>query len=471
MLHESQVPRSCDRCHTLKERCQRIPSASKCDRCDRLHLPCLSNRPIKRPGRRPRPYHHLRATPKTPSSTASTVSLPTPPAEDKDGGKDRDKWLALCSGLTMLADAAPVDDDVHVMQRILSDDFLQQFVLPSFCEAHRETLVSQFFAARPVVKDAYVACAISMPGPGEDVNAPLDDVRLAISYRRASAAVAALRDVRVKGVHDVPLCLAVGGALLTFAYRVGGSDALAICTNVLSMAKDLYEAKGGAISADLGFLTCLVLTETSECLLSGKVPTLRLRPPPASVDRYVGLFQTLMPYYYDICELSSDMSRNPGLDTTERLDALERDVRSWLPDMPEGFINHYSAVEVSRMTCQANVMQTAALLILHRLRHPYGTEQGAAQAMSTSILRQLDVTRLITGQAPRCIDLALLVACLEVEDEAERWQHLRDVSSIGIYSGLFRKRVAGLISRAWAARRIYSPFYWHDLGSIREGLP
>ncbi|GJN68077.1 amidase [Purpureocillium lilacinum] len=465
MLHESQLPRSCDRCHALKERCQRLPGAPKCDRCDRLQLPCQSNRPVKRPGRRPRPYHHLRTASKPAASLNSTEeSLPTPPAEDKD----KEKWHSLCSSLTRLADSPPIDDDVHIMQRILSDEFLQQFVLPSFCEAHRETLVSQFFASRSIVKDAYVACAISMPGPGEDVSVPLDDMRLASSYRRASAALSVLRTIKIKGEHDVPLCLALGGALLTFALRVGGSDAHAICSNVLGMAKDLYEQKGGAIPVDLGFLTCLVLTETSECLLRGGVPTLRLRPPAASVDRYIGLTQTLMPYFYDLCVLSTGMAQDPGDDTAERLDALEREIRNWLPDTPDGFINNYSATEVSRMTCQATVMQTAALLVIHRLRHPFGTEQDAARAMSSSILKQLDLTRLITGQTPRSIDLALAVACLEVEDEAERWHHLRSASSIGIYSGLFRKRMADWITMVWQARQTHCPLYWYDLGAVHR---
>ncbi|UNI16477.1 Amidase [Purpureocillium takamizusanense] len=465
MLHESQLPRSCDRCHALKERCQRLPGASKCDRCDRLQLPCQSNRPVKRPGRRPRPYHHLRTTSKpavssTPAST-STDSLPTPPAEDRD----KEKWHSLCSSLTRLADSPPIDDDVHVMQRILSDDFLQQFVLPSFCDAHRESLVSQFFAARSIVKDAYVACAISMPGPGEDVSVPLDDMRLASSYRRATAALAILRTIKVKGEHDVPLCLALGAALLTFALRMGGFNAHAICSNVLGMAKDLYEANHGAIPVDLGFLTCLVLTDTSECLLRGGVPTLKLRPAPG-VDRYIGLCQTLMPHYYDLCVLSNEMAQRRGDDALGKLCALERSISNWLPDIPDDFVNSYSATEISRMACQATVLQTAALLVIHRLRHPFGTEEDAARAMSSNVLKQLDVTRIITGQTPRSIDLALTVACLEVEDAAERWDHLRNASSIGVYSGMFSKRVADWMTMIWEARQIHSPLYWYDLGAI-----
>lgn len=456
MLHESQVPRSCDRCHALKERCQRLAGSPKCDRCSRLRLPCHSNRPIKPAGRRPYPYHYLRGT----SMTSSPPSPTSPTPKDE-------KCVTLYPSLSIPGGSSGVDYDLHIMERILSDDFIKQFVFPSFCSAHRKTLVSQFLRSRALVQDAYVACAISLPSPGEDACAPLHEVRLTSSYCRASAALAALRCLQIREVHDIPSCLVLGGTLLTFALRLGGDEAFAICSSVLGMAKEFYESKGNTASVDLAFMTCLVLMEMLECLMRTKIPTLRLRPPSTPcVDRFVGVCQTLLPYIYDLCQLSNDMLHNASNDMSERLVALEQAIRSWRPDIPKDLVRDFTSMEVSHLICQANVMQTAVLLVIHRLRHPFGTEQDTALAMASGILTQLGMTRWITGHTPRCVDLPLIIACLEIEDEEERIWHLRNSSSIGVYSGLFLERVRNWIAAVWEARRRRSGMHWYDLGSV-----
>ncbi len=369
----------------------------------------------------------------------------------------------------ILGGAADLDDDLRIMERVISDDFIKQFVHPSFCNQHRESLLSLLVRSRAVVQDAFVACAISLPCPGEDICKPLDSVRLTRSHQRASKALAALRSQCAGNESDVAPCLALGVCLLTFAMRFGGNDAFAICSNVLGMVKATCGLRPEP-PADLSFLNCMVLHETSECLMRGRVPTLRLNlpEPPGGVDRYLGVCQSMLPLLYDLCQLSSDMRHRTCESSSlrERLEALEQAVRDWQPELPSALAGDFAPTELSHLTCQAGTMQLAALLVLHRLRHPFGTEQAAALALAAGILTQLDLTTRITGRTPRCVDLPLMVACVETEDGAARARHLQTSSSIGIYSHLFLRRVERWTDAVWEVRRQRSDMLWYDLGDV-----
>lgn len=369
----------------------------------------------------------------------------------------------------MLAGSEGLDDDLRILERIVSDDFIKQFVHPSFCSAHRESLLSFLVRSRAVVQDAYLACAIALPWPGEDICKPLDNVRLTNGHQRASKALAALRSQCTSKESDVALCLALGVSLLTFAMRFGGNEAFAICSTVLGTVK---ATRGLRLEPplDLSFLNCLVLHETAECLMRARVPTLRLclPQPPGGADRYLGICQSILPRFYDLCLLSHEMRQGTYdcLSAHERLEELERTIRDWRPDVPDAAAGSFAPTELSHLTCQASIMQMAALLVLHRLRHPFGTEQAAAQALAASILTQLDMTARLTGRTPRCVDLPLMIACVEIEDSDARARHVKRSSSIGIYSHLFLRRVESWISAVWELRRQRTDMMWYDLGSV-----
>ena len=374
MFHESQFPRSCDRCHALKERCQWMAGGTKCRRCARLEQCCESKRPLKRPGRRPRPCSYA---PVRSSITRSSSS------SSNDSGVDLSDTTALVPLSSGLCGWGPVSHDaLRCLERVITrDDFIEQFILgPSFFEIHREMLISQFLTAPTTVQDAYTACALLW---GNDPSSPPNEVQIYDSYRRASSALETLRSLKVRDAQDISSCLVLGGAILTFALKLGASDALAICDQTLSLVKPIYDtdsAEKGDHFGGLAFLTCIVLTEIGECLLLTKVPTLRYRPPEDSccVDRYVGLCATMLPYFYDLCELSCSMlqaSKQDGgvtADLVEALDALELDIRKWRPVVPDGFTARYTPNEAAHMICQAQILPTTALLIIHRLRYPFG---------------------------------------------------------------------------------------------------
>lgn len=356
--------------------------------------------------------------------------------------------------------------------------FIEQFLVgPSFCNAHRETILNQLSTSPALVQDAYMACVLSVPHPAEDAEGTNTEQRITTSFRRASSALAKLRSLQIDHARDISSCLALGGTILAFVLRFGGKDSLAICAQVLGLIKPAYDSQLDRIQipqADLGFLTCLIMCETTECLLQTEVPTLRYRPPaagsPGFVDRYIGLCGTLLPRLYDLCEHSNRLLY--GLDAgREQLDGLERILDAWRPTVPAGFADNYTAPEIANMLCQAHVMQQAAMLVLHRLRFPFGTEQIAALVMAKNIFRLLDTAKSVSGRSIRCIDFALMVACLEIACEKQRGIQLRAASSIAVYSPRFIQRSEAFLTAVWEARNSsIRPIFWYHLGSLAKHI-
>lgn len=461
MLHESQLPRSCDRCHSLKERCQRVSGSQSCERCGRLRLECQTKRPFKRPGRRPRSCnlgdlrHHTEPLAAPKSSVNGKVSSPV----------DVDTLVKLGTSLTR--------DELQLVYRMVTDrPSVERFVLgPSFYNAHRTTLSSPFLAFPELLHEAYVACCLTLPNPVGDASGPVDGPRLRRGYKLASSALATLRSLEVRDVSELSSCLALGGLMLTFVGRLGGEDTLAVSSQALALVKPFYDSgHSGLAQIDLAFVSCLVASETAECLLRTRLPTLRFRPTAGqktpAADRYIGLCGTLMPYLHDLCCINYRMLHGNVRDLADDLANLERTIQHWQPVVPEGFSKDFTPEEITNMICQTHVMRAAALLILHRIRHPFGSEQEVALVLARTILLQLDTARLVATRRIRCIDFALMAACFEIPDAAERAMHLHNNSSTAVYSSLFLERSEAMLTAVWDARKRRSPFYWYHLGSI-----
>ena len=430
MLHDSQIPRSCDRCYAHKEKCRWHADGTKCERCSRVGHVCETKRPLRRPGRR--------------SRTAALAKSPVVTLAETPESLDPSIWRGALSTLPDLSSR----ELTSLHRAIHHDDFIQQFVLgPSFCESHRQRLAFHLLSSRSVVLDAYLACALSFESAG--------------GYSHAAQALTTLRSLRVQNKLDVSTCLILGWQILHFVLKVGGSELLDICRHTLSLIEPYYDAVEGGYSS---FLTSLVLTDTAESLLITGRPTLRMPPAAEHIDGCVGVCVTILPHLHDLAILNADYCDGEGC--KERLDTVEETIRSWKPSVPADFCAVYTATEVSHMMCQAHVIQTAALLIIHRIRHPFGSEDATAAVMSSSILMQLDMTRIITGKVPRSVDLPLIVASIEIASDEERTQRLQEYSSIGTYSHMFHERIKTLLNRVWDARRKVPSMYWYNIGEV-----
>ncbi len=85
------------------------------------------------------------------------------------------------------------------------------------------------------------------------------------------------------------------------------------------------------------------------------------------------------------------------------------------------------------MLCQAQAMQAAALLVTRRLRYPCGVDNGPAQ---------IEMPFTVTKQPVRCIDLALLIACIKLKDtERQKWFY--NVAMLAGFSPEFGEHFAG----------------------------
>lgn len=473
MIHMSLVPRSCDRCYTSKERCIWAPGSLTCERCARIGHACRSKRPIKRVGRPPGGYlsSSMKRTKlgtqksdmsaKRNKNTATTVTTTTTLAPAMVEGSIGQTLLSTIEGLGQ--------PELDLLNRTIhQDDFTEQFVIgPSFYHGHRQKLVFHLLSSRRIVLDAYLAFALSCG----------DQAQVNTSYKKAASALFTLRSIQIKDHLDITSCLMLGWQLLHFVFQLGGREILQVCSQTLSLLKPHYAAGKHFETSHLSFLTSIVLTETAECLMMTKLPTLKLQHAEASsqIDGCVGLCTGLLLHLYDLAAINVDMQHRSrqgqykakGLpDLRTRLEGVRLKIRDWKPQLQTKIFTKFTALEVAHMLCQHQIMQTAALLIIHRLQHRFGKEDGTASALASTILSQIDLTVHVTGKSPLCVDLPLIVACLEVEDDSAREQRLRSLSAIGRHSAVFCDRIKSMVMQVWTARRQGRIVFWHDIGHL-----
>ncbi|KAL5615991.1 hypothetical protein FOBRF1_004739 [Fusarium oxysporum] len=417
--------RSCDRCHAIKERCRRPRATESCERCFRLGHVCRNQRPAKKPGRRPQ----LQSP--TPRSDSSSETMPL----------ELDTWSEW-QGFSS-------DESGLVRQMVLSEDCLASFTIgPSFADPQRRVIVSSCFTSAPIVKDSMVAVAASWLG---------DSRHIATTYCRASSAMSILRSLEIRDTNDVADCLVLGAMLLTFAFKLRPGDAFPIARRTLSLVKPRYDTLQQDDPERQVFLSCLVTTELLDCLLQCQVPTLRFRPIslPGHVDRFVGLCTHLLPLLYDLCEINQAFSHAEHDDMEgiyATLDHLERKFADWQPEMEPGFLTSFTGGEIAHMLCQVQVFRQMAFLIIHRMRYPFNVNDGPAQVMSRTILDNLQLTQAMTQKAVRCVGLAFVVACFELQGPAAREHWLPKCNTLVGYSVDHRKRLENIVKSLWAAR-------------------
>ncbi|KAH8896597.1 hypothetical protein GQ53DRAFT_889849 [Thozetella sp. PMI_491] len=435
----SPPPRSCDRCHSIKELCRWIPGSAECQRCARLGHSCATVRQVKRAGRRPQ------STPQMPQLHPS---------------------LHVLEGSDVLAGVPK--SECQLVSRMLSvDENLEQFLMgPSFCNSHRQLLISSFVSHGSILKDAVLACSTAWLGASEELDC---------SYRKASSALTTLYSFEVKDEDDMAICLALGASLHTFALKLRVNDISAICSQTLGRIKVVYEANP-QIEPDRCFmLTCMVNADIFECLLLGQAPSLRYQPPtdPNYVDRFAGLCTTLLPLLQDICELNNALTHADETDKNDimnSLDALEVSVRNWRPSVPSRFISRFTASETAHIICQAEVMRMAALLIIHRLVHPFGSNDEPAAVLASAIMNQLVTTHLVTEKPVRCAELAIVVAYLEFQG-GERLRWLQKLQSLVGFSAEYKQRVQNIILSAWMAKDGGMVSSWYNLAGVVSPVP
>ncbi|KAH7114871.1 hypothetical protein EDB81DRAFT_821365 [Dactylonectria macrodidyma] len=457
-----RTTRACDRCYAIKARCQKPQCLAACVRCSRLGFECLNVRPAKKAGRAPRcPLPRPRL-----GSQAEETS-----GENAMGSSCSDLAPVLCRDPSPVDDLAPRARDL-VYDLLTNDDVYDQvWVGPSFWESHRKALLSHYHRSGSTLHDAFLACALSWPTLFESSGRHGSEADASFQY--ASSASERLREFRVWNNHTASECLMLGSLVLTFTYWSKVPDIHTTCRQTLRLIKPFYESTLGFDDYDGSIsLSSLIITELFDCLLRGLDPTFRychVLAPEAPPDRHLGLCTCLLPYIFDVCKINSNLRlghyRNPP-EFLEAVNPVEEAVEDWQPLIPKGFFSDFTSIEVAHMLCQAQVMRLCTLLIIYRLKYPFGVNDKMARVMAMTILTQIESTSLATKKAMNFITLPVLVACFEMNDKRERERWYNCLPCLIHHSERFDTYIQSLLGSFWTLRDVNAPILWCNLGEF-----
>ncbi|KIX10162.1 uncharacterized protein Z518_01243 [Rhinocladiella mackenziei CBS 650.93] len=441
------VRAACDRCYELKERCERASMTSTCVRCDRLGQVCLTVRPLRPAGRRPRRREH--PAPQTISSQSSTGA---------QSQRDVGAWLQD------VPDLCPEEREL-MMFLLYQPQTLQFYVVsPSFEDAEQRSFEAPLPAALPVLKDAYLAYAGGLKAFHADKTM---DVDVNANLRHASSAMRTLRTLPVASSGDAALCLTLGIALALYIYGAIGVGVSDICHYCLSAARPYIEP-AASIPETEPQLIFLVLLETMDCTVHRRKPTLRIQSPaPERVDRHLGLCLPLLPYYYDLCVISHSLvgASNASLILIlhQHLGRIQAAVNAWQPSQPEHFVHEFSSAEVVHLLAQARVYRLAALLMAHRLQHEFGQEDSQADIWSREVIMELELARRTTQRSIRFVTLPFIIAAIEIRDPVARAKAVQDVDEyVDRFMPVVQEATKTFLSRIWRERDAQAICSWFD---------
>lgn len=365
---------ACDRCYKLKERCDRSATGVSCTRCDRLTLVCSINRPVRPAGRRPKQSARLIAEDASPGSNATgKLKKPHMPIDD---------WVT---------DGLNIDSQEKELLRLLLSqpkNFGHHLVSPSFQDAEHRSLAGLLPTSIPFLKDAFLAYAWALQLDQSDKAADLE--KLNACYRCTSSAIRILRLLHATNAREATVCLTLGTVLVLSAYSLAGLGVAEICQHCLSTTAAFTSAATLCDPEAVSQYSFLVLMDTADCLVHCRKPTQRfpLGETPI-VSHHLGFCLTLLPYYYDLCVISHSMANNIDvaclMQLHKKLDGIRTAVEGWRPPLICNVSRRYETVDVVNLLAQAKVYRLAALLVAHRLRCPFGHQDGQASIWSNEI--------------------------------------------------------------------------------------
>ena len=271
---------------------------------------------------------------------------------------------------------------------------------------------------------------------------------------------------------DAAAILMTGQVLLVYHIATMLTSANSILRSALLAVRPFYPDLLSQPNLDPITITPILL-DTLESLIRRETPVIRI--PPCDrfiVDRYVGLCWTLLPLLHKLCDCSaqskasgpwSPSSTDQGPDN---FSDVEHEIRLWEPRPPASVFADYTTPEINVMLLQARVYRAAALLIIHRLRHPLGERDDEALVWANTIMAEL--TGFI-GWAPDDmrglpIGLPLLVAMLETRAGGEGERIIPQMATFATHprhASEFRR----FVSLVWAAREGGFRGLWFDLAT------
>ncbi|VUC23750.1 unnamed protein product [Clonostachys rosea] len=451
-----QLRTACDRCYELKARCARVHAATSCSRCDRLGLVCSNIRPYRPAGRRI-----------TRQSRSTSTGLSAKSGSDIDSNA-RD----ISTLLNNHADLLPDQRELLLFLLDAPESLDCYVVCPSFQVAEQQSLMEQLPGGLPVLKDAYLACAVALKNIQLSSKPENGCLR---SIQHTSSAMNTLRSLPVSNSQDAALCLTLGVMLALSIYSTVGLGVADVCHYCLSTTSPFVasEVPDPALETRQGFLALL---ELMDCLVYRRRPTLRIQPSNSrGVDRHLGLCSPLLPYYYDLCVVSHSLANaaDKGSLATmyNKLDEIQLSLEEWQPScLDDQFINRFSTADAVNLLAQAKVYRLAALLVAHRLRYAFGEQDAQADIWASEIMMELNMAQRITKRLICFVTLPFLVAAVELRDPSARGKALYQVEEfVDNVTPVLKKAGRTFLMRIWQERDSRTTAFWLD--SVHKPCP
>lgn len=471
--------KACDQCHWSKEKCSFTGENRHhgCSRCRRLKFACTTSRATRRVGRRPTakffPHGKMQVwsvRPHTPERDDDDDDDDHPSHERSPHSAEPERLLAAPSTLQTTSDALRAIEDVQQFYAIHMPFMLGANFAPNV----RIAAYSVLSLTAPTLTEGYLAFLSLMTGYQASPVLQRDKPDM----RKAARGLQNLRSVRIRHEYDAACTLFLGQAMFVFNILTGAnsSTARSIARSSIISTRAWYPRLVRIPAMDTVVITP-VLLDTVECLARREVPVIRLDiPDRVIVDRYAGLCLTLLPLLYDLCQRSWTWKKTMvDADSKARGEVVVDDdddddwfvdielaIREWKPAMPPFLFTQYGRHEILIMFTQAKVYRLVALLIIHRLRYPFGVEDEAAIQLANGIFRELAFFARSAEMDSTALPVVfpLIVAMLEVEGPGE--EILDSLSSFTIHS-ICAAKLQGFVKQVRAFRKSGFRGSWFDL--------
>lgn len=342
-----------------------------------------------------------------------------------------ERLLAAPTSLRTTSDALRTVEDVEQFTAIHMPFMMGN----SFTRDFRRAAYAALRLSAPIMTEGYLAFLGVMTGYQNSLVLRRGEPDL----YKASKGLQRLQNVHIRHEYDAACVLFLGQAMYVFNVLTAATSTTAhsIMRSSLITTKQWYPRLIRLPVMDTVIITP-ILVDTVECLVRREVPIVRLViSDRVVVDRYVGLCSTLLPHLYDLCERSNalkkagfDKTSSPHPGVQDSFADIEKAIREWKPEIPPRLFTEYGKYELLVMVTQAKVYCLAALLIIHRLRYPFGIEDGPATDLANSIISELLYFAQSAAKDAAALPVVfpLLVAMLEIEGPGRKsWKNYRPI--------------------------------------------
>lgn len=344
-------------------------------------------------------------------------------------------------------------------------------VCSSFHKEQQDALLSQLSVGFPLLKDAYLALAVTLQQLQSGVVVEQGS-RANLAY--ISKAVGVLRSLA--GFHspqNVALCYTLGAVLslaISSAVGVGIPDICRACLGgPSSSGRDPAPDENKSSWESL-----LILLETMDSLMWQRKPARKFPATTAHIDRHLGLCLPLLPYYHDLCQISNAILNTKHATALNRMQGQLDDIRAaveiWQPTQSAHLVDRFTSTEVVILLAQAKVYRLGALLLSHRIRHSLGQRDAEATAWSKELIFELDLASRVTKQTPRFVTLPFIIAAVEVQGDAQRVKTLQHVDDfVDSYALFMKQAIKTFLLRVWHERDTKRINSWFE--SVHKPCP